>query len=70
MLGIISSARVGVESSRAVMDIQVDFFSVRPAKESRELETSVFLLGVMFIVLPTRDDCSGSVGTPVGSVAW
>ena len=41
-----------MESSRTVLDIQVDFFSVRPAKESKELEASGFLLGVVSTLLP------------------
>ena len=41
-----------MESSRTVLDIQVDLLSVRPAKESRELEAIVFTLGVISTLLP------------------
>ena len=35
-----------------MLDIQVDLLSVRPAKESRELEASVFILGGISTLLP------------------
>ena len=40
-----------MKSSRAMLDIQVDLLRVRPAKESRELEPSVFSLGVTSTLL-------------------
>ena len=54
IIGVISFHQVGVESSRTVLDMQVAFLSVRPAKESRELQASVFTLCVMSALLPHK----------------